>query len=112
VVDVPEFGRGGSIQGLGFAPGVAEAALGAEQGDLVGPLEVPQGALLFEVTERRGFDPAELQRQREDIRARVAGERAERLLSSLILERRREAGGIRLSPTLQEELGAEPAGAV
>ena len=111
LVETPEFGRGGAIQGLGFAPEVAEAALGAEEGDLVGPLEVPQGALLFEVTARQGFDPAELERQREDIRARVAGERAERLLSSLILERRRQAGGIRMSERLQEDLGAGAPGA-
>jgi peptidyl-prolyl cis-trans isomerase D len=111
LVETPEFGRGGTIQGLGFAPEVAEVALGAEQGDLVGPLEVGQGALLFEVTERHGFDPEELERRRQEIRAQVAQERTEQLLSSLILERRRQQGGIRLSRELQEEIGAGVPGA-
>lgn len=105
-VETPEFGQGGAIQGLGFAPGVAEAALAAGQGDLVGPLEVPQGAVLFEVTARHGFDPEELARQREEIRERVAQERAGQLLSSLIVERRRREGDLRLSRELQEQLSA------
>jgi peptidyl-prolyl cis-trans isomerase D len=110
-VETPEFGQGGSIQGLGFAPGVAEAALAAGQGDLVGPLEVPQGAVLFEVTARHGFDPEELARQREEIRERVAQERAGQLLSSLIVERRRREGDLRLSRELQEQLSAGALGA-
>jgi peptidyl-prolyl cis-trans isomerase D len=110
-VETPEFGQGGAIQGLGFAPGVAEAALAAGQGDLVGPLEVPQGAVLFEVTARRGFDPEELARQREEIRERVAQERAGQLLSSLIVERRRREGDLRLSRELQEQLSAGALGA-
>lgn len=110
-VETPEFGQGGSIQGLGFAPGVAEAALAAGQGDLVGPLEVPQGAVLFEVTARRGFDPEELARQREEIRERVGQERAGQLLSSLIFERRRREGDLRLSRELQEQLSAGTLGA-
>jgi peptidyl-prolyl cis-trans isomerase D len=105
-VETPEFGQGGAIQGLGFAPGVAEAALAAGQGDLVGPLEVPQGAVLFEVTARHGFDAEELARQREEIRERVAQERAGQLLSSLIFERRRREGDLRLSRELQEQISA------
>ena len=65
-VDAPEFGATGTIQGLGFAPAVNEAALAAEQGELVGPIETPQGAVLFEVTERKGFDAEELASQRRD----------------------------------------------
>lgn len=106
VVETPEFGSAETIQGLGFAPAVQEAALAAEQGELVGPLTVPQGALLFEVTSRQGFDPEELARRRDEIRDRVAQEKATQLLSSLIVERRRREGGIVPSPELEQQLAA------
>jgi parvulin-like peptidyl-prolyl isomerase len=98
------------VQGLGFAPAVNEAALAAEQGDLVGPVETPQGPVLFEVTERRGFDAEELASQTEEIRARLAQERFDRLIYSLILERKRQEGGIRPSRQLQEQIGGGAAG--
>jgi hypothetical protein len=110
LVETPEFGGTETIQGLGFAPAVRDAALAAEEGELVGPLSVPQGSLLFEVTSRQGFDPEELARRRDEIRERVAQERAGQLLSSLILERRRQEGGILLSRELQEQLSAAAAG--
>jgi hypothetical protein len=110
LVDAPEFGASGTVQGLGFAPAVNEAALAAEQGELVGPVETPQGPVLFEVTERRGFDAEELASQSEEIRARLAQERFDRLISSLILERKRQEGGIRPSRQLQEQLGGGAAG--
>lgn len=110
LVDAPELGAGDTVQGLGFAPAVNEAALAAEQGDLVGPLETPQGPVLFQVTERKGFDAEELASQSEQIRERLAQERFERLLSSLILERKRQEGGIRPSRQLQEQLGAGATG--
>ena len=106
VVETPEFGSTETIQGLGFAPAVREAALAAEEGELVGPLRVPQGALLFEVTSRQGFDPEELARRRDEIRDRVAQEKVSQLLSSLIVERRRKAGGILPSPELEQQLAA------
>lgn len=105
-VETPEFGSADAIQGLGMAPGVREAALAAEEGELVGPLTVPQGALLFEVTSRQGFDPEELARRREEIRDRVAQEKVSQLLSSLIIERRRREGGILPSPELEQQLAA------
>jgi peptidyl-prolyl cis-trans isomerase D len=110
LVDAPEFGASGTVQGLGFAPAVNEAALAAEQGDLVGPVETPQGPVLFEVTERRGFDAEELASQTEEIRARLAQERFDRLIYSLILERKRQEGGIRPSRQLQEQIGGGAAG--
>lgn len=104
-VEAPEFGAGGTIQGLGFVPGVTEAALAAEQGEIVGPVTTPQGAVLFEVTERKGFDAQELAERRDEIREQLVQQRTERLLSSMIIERKRQEGGILLSRDLQEELG-------
>lgn len=100
-----EIGQDGVIDGLGFAPAVNQAALGAEEGDIVGPIETPQGPVLFEVTERRGFDPQELASRSEELRASLRQERLNRLLSSLILERRRQEGGIQPSRQLMDQLG-------
>lgn len=105
-VEPPELGAEGAIQGLGSVPAINQAALAAEEGEVVGPLETPQGAVLFEVTERKGFDPDELAARRDEIREQLVEQRTDRLLSSLILERRRQEGGIRLSSALQEEIGA------
>ncbi len=110
LVEAPELGATGTVQGLGFAPAVNEAAMAAEQGDLVGPVETPQGPVLFEVTERKGFDAQELASRTEEIRERLAQERFDRLLSSLILERKRQEGGIQPSRRLQEQLGAGATG--
>lgn len=105
-VDAPEFGKTGTVQGLGFVPAVNQAALAADQGDVVGPIETPQGAVLFQVTERKQFDPKELAERRDEIRGQLVQQRTDRLLSSLIFERKRREGGIRLSRALQEEMGA------
>lgn len=110
LVETPEFGSADAVQGLGPAPAVRDAALAAGEGELVGPLQVPQGTLLFEVTARRGFDPAELASRRDEIRDRVAQERTQQLLSSLILERRRQEGGIIPSRELQDQLDASGPG--
>lgn len=105
LVETPEFGSTGTVQGLGFAPAVNEAAMAADRGDVVGPVETPQGPVLFEVTERRGFQAEELASRTEEIRERLAQERFDRLLSSLILERKRQQGGVQPSRRLQEQLG-------
>lgn len=104
-VEAPEFGAGGTVQGLGFVPAVTQAALAAEQGEVVGPVETPQGAVLFEVTQRKGFDAQELADRRDEIREQLVQQRSDRLLSALILERRRQEGGIQLSQALAEEFG-------
>lgn len=108
LVETEEFGKTGAIQDLGFAPEVKEAALAAEEGEIVGPLESGQGALLFEVTERKGFDPQELAARRDEIRERLVDERVNQLLASLIRERRRELG-VRYSDTLLEQFDVGPA---
>lgn len=107
LVESGEFGKADTIQGLGFAPEVKEAALAAEEGAVIGPLEADLGSLLFEVTERTGFDPQELAEQRDEIRERLVGERVNQLLASLIRERRRELG-VRYSDTLLEQFDVGP----
>lgn len=97
-----EFGANDPIQGLGFDPELNQAALGAEVGDVLGPLPTAQGAALMEVTERTGFDPQVFAERRAEIRKRLERERSDRLLSSLV-QRRRQELGVSYDPQLIQE---------
>lgn len=108
VVDSQEFGRGGAIPGLGVSPAVVEGAMAAEVGDIVGPLETPVGAVLFEVVDRKGFDPQELASRREEIRQQLAQQSYIRLLTTLI-QKRRQQDGVRYSDEVVEQIGGNPA---
>ena len=87
-----QFGRGGSIAGLGNNPEVASAALALEVGDFAGPLRHENQVLLFEVLERQRFDPQEFETQRQETREAVRSERLNQLLASLVTQRRDEMG--------------------
>ncbi len=87
-----QFGRGGSIAGLGNNPEVASAALALEVGDFAGPLRHENQVLLFEVLERQHFDPQEFETQRQETREAVRSERLNQLLASLVTQRRDEMG--------------------
>lgn len=85
-----EFGRQGTITGLGANREVIEAALSLEAGQWGGPLESSQGAVLFEVTSRQKFDPAKFEEEKSATRADQESERLNQLLTSLIELRRRD----------------------
>lgn len=87
-----EFGAGGAIGGLGLAPRIAEAALGMEEGEVGGPFGISRGAVLFEVTRRARWDRAGFEAARQDTRRRLEGEELNRLMGSLIQQRRAELG--------------------
>ena len=87
-----QFGRGGSVAGLGNNPEVASAALALEVGDFAGPLRHENQVLLFEVLERQRFDPQEFETQRQETRETVRSERLNQLLASLVTQRRDEMG--------------------
>lgn len=90
VQESQEFGPGGTIQGVGYNPKVADAALGMEEGEIGGPFEAGQGALLFEVTQRTTGDPAELEEQADTIRDNLEQQKLTRFLSSLLRQRQIE----------------------
>jgi peptidyl-prolyl cis-trans isomerase D len=85
-----EFGPQGVIQGLGYNAKVARAALSMNEGEVGGPFESVSGALLFEVVERKTWDPKQFEAQKAQLRDRLLQQRQERLFSSLILERREQ----------------------
>jgi peptidyl-prolyl cis-trans isomerase D len=109
-----EFGSQGFIQGLGFAPPVAKAALALAPGQVGGPLASGQGAVLFQVVEKKGFDGKQFAEQRDQIRQQIENDRLNRVMTALLEQRRREVG-VTPDPQLLQSEGAagdesQPAG--
>lgn len=85
-----EFTRRGTIVGLGRNREVIDAALALEVGQLGGPFESAQGAVLFEVLERNKFDATEFEEAKASTRASEENQRLELLRTSLVELRRRD----------------------
>lgn len=109
VKDSGEFGHGQPITGLGANNAVAEAALGSKVGEVGGPVATRQGALLFQVTERKTWDPAEFAKNKGEARSRLEAQQVQRLLASLVESRSRELNA-RFDPDLVESLGIQVPG--
>lgn len=114
VKESAEFGLQGQIPGIGQNPELAKAAMALSPGQLGGPVADAQGAVLFEVKERKSWDPIQFAAAREQTREQVRNEKLNALETSLIEKRRRELD-VRFDPGVLEELGltappANPAG--
>ena len=99
-----EFGGQGAIPGLGSNPELAKAALAAKVGQVGGPVADAEGALLFQVTERKGWDPKQYATNKEQTRQTLLQQRLTNLQSALVAERRRELG-VEYDGQLLQELG-------
>ncbi len=102
-----EFGSQGAIPGLGSNPELAKAALASKVGQAGGPVADAQGALLFQVTERKGWDPKQYATNKEQTRQTLLQQRLSNLQSALVAERRRELG-VEYDGQLLQELGVTP----
>jgi peptidyl-prolyl cis-trans isomerase D len=88
--DSGEFGLTGFITGLGMDLQVNQAAFKLKAGEFGGPVPSPQGPVLFQVTERMGFDPAEFAKQKDQIRDGLVRDAVNKLLAALVEQRRQE----------------------
>ncbi|HVG08029.1 MAG TPA: peptidyl-prolyl cis-trans isomerase [Thermoanaerobaculia bacterium] len=109
-----EFGRDGQIAGIGQNPELAKAAMALSPGQLGGPVNDAQGAVLFEVKERKSWDPIQFASAREQTREQVSRTKLDALEAALLEKRRRELD-VRFDPAVLEEFGiteppANPAG--
>jgi peptidyl-prolyl cis-trans isomerase D len=103
--ETPEFGRGTSVPGIGYAPELVKAASSAPVGTLAGPVVVASSALLYQVSSRTGVDPAQLAAQKETLREQLEQEQMNALLTSLINQRKQELG-VTYDPQLLEAIEA------
>ncbi len=105
-----EFGADGPVAGLGSVPEVAQQALTMDEGAVGGPVATPQGAVLFQVSERKRFEPAELAAHRDEVRERLAAQRSNLLEAALIQQRRDELGvtfSRQVADQIQKDNGAQ-----
>ena len=114
VKESSEFGLQGQIPGIGQNPELAKAAMALSPGQLGDPVNDAQGAVLFEVEERKSWDPIQFAAAREQTREQVRRGKLDALQASLIEKRRRELE-VRFDPVVLEEFGiteppANPAG--
>jgi peptidyl-prolyl cis-trans isomerase D len=105
-----EFGRDGQIAGLGQNPQLAKAAMALSPGQLGEPVDDAQGAVLFEVKERKSWDPIQFAAAREQTREQVRREKLNALETALLEKRRRELD-VRFDPKVLEEFGITEPGA-
>lgn len=104
VQESQEFGRGGVVPGLGYAPDLVKAAMEQPVGTVGGPVSVAGSAVLYQVTAKTGFDPAQFAQQKDSLRSQLEQEEVNALLTSLINERKQRLG-VTYDPQLLEELG-------
>lgn len=90
VQEPAEFGRGGNIPGLDRSREIVDAALAHQAGELVDPVASERGAVLFEVVERKTFDPAAFAEARESTRETLRQERVQELHQTVLAQRWQE----------------------
>ncbi len=91
IKESPEFGRGTPVRELGSAStAVSQAAFSMVVGEVGGPYADAQGAILFEVAERKQWDPAEFEENKESTRAALENEEVQRMVNALLQQKRLE----------------------
>ena len=84
-----EFGGNGTPE---IGPDLAKAALSLPVGQVGGPVAGSQGAVLFQVTDRKSWDPKQFAANREQTRSTLMREKLNRLEGALVEQRKRELG--------------------
>ena len=92
VKETAEFGGDGTIPGIGYNPELAKAVMALPTGQIGGPVSDAQGALLFQVTDRKAWDPKLYATNREQTRSTLLRDKLTRLQGALVDQRRRELG--------------------
>jgi peptidyl-prolyl cis-trans isomerase D len=106
--ETPEFsGQGGSIPGLGYNPELVKAALALQAGQVGGPLADAQGGVLFQVTDRKGWDPKQYAANREQTRKTLIQQRVSSVEGALIEKRRRDLN-VTFDQQFLDQLGIAP----
>jgi peptidyl-prolyl cis-trans isomerase D len=92
VRESPEFGASGSIPGIGSSPQLTKLAMSLPPGRIGGPVADGQGAVLFQVTERKSWDPAKFAAAKEQTRQSLQQQKLNTLVGALVERRRLELG--------------------
>jgi peptidyl-prolyl cis-trans isomerase D len=108
--DSPEFGGQGVVPGIGYSPQLVKAVLAKQPGQVGGPVPDARGAVVFQVLERKSWEPAKFAQEKDQLRTRLQGEKLSRLLGTLLEQRKRDLG-VTYNPKLLEYYGIAGAAA-
>jgi peptidyl-prolyl cis-trans isomerase D len=92
VRETGEFGAGTMVPSIGNAPALVTAALALETGDVGQPYAADRGALLYTVINRTHWDATSFAERADSIRQGLEFQEVQRLMASLIAERKRVLG--------------------
>lgn len=92
VRETGEFGAGSVVPSIGNAPTLVTAALALETGDVGQPYAADRGAILYTVINRTHWDATSFAERADSIRQGLEFQEVQRLMASLIAERKRVLG--------------------
>lgn len=102
------FPRAGPIPGLGAPKAVLDAVFAAQAGETKGPVLVPgRGVVVFRVESVTPFDTSEFEKEKAVIREQLRGQKASKVLQSLI-QRRRSDLKVEFNKELLARMGGSP----
>jgi len=89
--EVTEHRWGTPIGSIGAAMAVDEAVFSATEGEVVGPVNLgSRGVVVLKVERLQVMDPTQFEQEKEDVRSRLKGDRAQGLLRAMVDRRRRD----------------------
>jgi peptidyl-prolyl cis-trans isomerase D len=86
----PELGAQAVVPDIGYNPELTKAAMALQTGQVGGPIPYQQGGVLFQVTDRKGWDPKQYAASREQTRSTLLQQKVRELEGALIQQRERE----------------------
>jgi peptidyl-prolyl cis-trans isomerase D len=90
VKESPELSAQSSVPGIGYNPELTKAVMALQNGQVGGPVADAQGAVLFQVTDRKGWDPKQYAANREQTRSTLLQQKVGEVEGALIQQRERE----------------------
>jgi peptidyl-prolyl cis-trans isomerase D len=106
VQETQEFGHGGVVPGIGYAPELAKAAMELPLGTVAGPTVASGNAYLYQVASRSGADPAVFAQQKDGLRQQLEQEQINAVVTSLVNARKQELG-VTYDPQLLKTMGLD-----
>jgi peptidyl-prolyl cis-trans isomerase D len=103
----PEFGGQAPVPGIGYNPELTKAVMALQTGQVGGPIADAQGGLLFQVTDRKGWDPKQYAANREQTRSTLLQQKVSSVEGSLIQRRQRELN-VSYDQQFLDQLGVAP----
>ncbi len=107
VKESPELSGQSSLPGVGYNPELTKAVMALQTGQVGAPVADAQGGVLFQVTDRKGWDPKQYAANREQTRSTLLQQKVGSVEGALIQQRERELK-VSYDQKLLDQLGITP----